>query len=438
MSTAKVFLSHNSSDKPLVEKVADALCRLGIIPWLDINMMSPGISLTLQLKEAIHNQTAIALFLSKKAASSKWVQEELSEAIRLEDEGKNKDWIIPIYLSDPLDVVSTFPLLADRWLTPNRDRVDRLGIAIDSLPTTIKNSPDLTADHIACEVSKHVLPLLNFKGNNNINIVIDQRGTGSRTGNYELPPNLERENNPTLVFRPDTELKTPYETLIGQDWIRFRKAIEKSISLVMGAVNQNKKITLLGQGQLGLAFLLGRCFDRTHRVTMYCRHPSEQTLFTNEGQDFRGPIEGGNPDCETTQENKPHDKLLPAKIKPGEIVKTIALYIGKEIYLPDVKEHIESLADKLPMVFVSTRDFNHNDDVMTLVQDTVALLQRFNRQNGTKALRLYCDLPFNVIPILSANLVHVMDNVEFMEYRRDLKGKNPVPQDMYTSLPMID
>ncbi|MCX6581899.1 MAG: toll/interleukin-1 receptor domain-containing protein [Candidatus Aminicenantes bacterium] len=83
MGTAKVFLSHNSSDKPLVEKVADALSRLGIIPWLDINMMSPGISLTLQLKEAIHNQTAIALFLSKKAASSKWVQEELTEAIRL-------------------------------------------------------------------------------------------------------------------------------------------------------------------------------------------------------------------------------------------------------------------------------------------------------------------------------------------------------------------
>ncbi len=438
MSIAKVFLSHNSSDKPLVEKVADALCRQGIIPWLDINMMSPGVSLTQQLKEAIRNQTAIVLFLSKKAAASKWVQEELTEATRLEDEGKNKDWIIPIYLSEPLDVVSTFPLLADRWLTPNRDRVDRLGIALDSLPLSIKNSSDLTALHIANEVSKRVLPLLNFKGNNNINIVIDQRGTGSRTGNYELPPNLERENNPTLVFRPDMGSKTPFETLTGQEWIRFRRAIENSISLVMGAVNQNKKITLLGHGQLGLAFLLGRCFDRTHRVTMYCRHPSEQTLFTNEGQDFRSPIEGGNPGCETTQENKPQEKHLPAKIKPGEIVKTIALYIGKEIYLPDVNEHNESFADKLPIVFLSTKDFKHSDEVMRLVQDTVALLQRFNRQNGTKAIRLYCGLPFNVITILSANLVHVVGNVEFMEYRRDLQGKNPKPQDSYTPLPMDD
>jgi hypothetical protein len=49
----------------------------------------------------------------------------------------------------------------------------------------------------------------------------------------------------------------------------------------------------------------------------------------------------------------------------------------------------------------------------------VALLARLKREHGTKQVRLFLDLPFGVTPLLAANLLHAMDKVALMEYRRD-------------------
>jgi hypothetical protein len=49
-------------------------------------------------------------------------------------------------------------------------------------------------------------------------------------------------------------------------------------------------------------------------------------------------------------------------------------------------------------------------------------------------VHLYCGLPFHVIPLLAANLLHVIDNVIFMEFRRDLQDTSAADEDMYVAL----
>ena len=435
MNVANIFLSHSSCDKELVEKVANELCHRGIIPWLSFNNLTHGVSLSEKLKEAISDQSAIVLFLSKDATNSAWVREELLEALRLEDNAKkNKDWIIPIYLSDPLEVVSLIPELAERWLTPDKKRVDRLGIPIQS-GSILENCNQTPVERIANYIAKSLYCLLQFKEKKEINIVIDQRGSGPRYGSYSLLENIDNVNSSTLVFRPDMGNRTYDETLCGEEWLNWTRIIRESLDDALGGMIENKKIRIMGTGQLGLAYFLGNYFNRTCRAALFCRN-RDNTEFTNEGQRFNGPLSGGNENCETTRESSPQDKSLPPKIKPGKKIKNIALYIGRKKYLLDVQNHIKSSADKLPLVFIETKDFNCSDQAMKLVKDTAALLSRLKQQNRVEKIRFYCGLPFNVIPLLSANLVYVADNVEFMEFRRDSINENGSAQDKYIHLPM--
>lgn len=433
---ATMFLVHSSVDKPLVKMVANALCRHGIIPWFDESDLIVGSGLFESLQKAISELVSIALFLSEQALASRWVRDEFQEALKLEDESYNKDWILPVYLNDPLELVSSHQLLAERWLSTDKKRVDRLGIYI---PSSEGGTPESIAESIADKLSQSVYNLLDIKAMDGLNIAIDQRGRGSRTGQYELPQNIAAKlDYPTLVFRPDTGIRSFSETLIGEQWVAFCQSLEKSLSEALGNLITEKKIRILGDGQLGLAFFLGQYFDRTTSVSLYCYNIRHGTVFTNEGQEWRGPLSGGNPNCEIfAKKEDENNTLLPPKISPGEKHHTIALYIGKRNYLHAVIDHLETAQRHLPLVFIQTEFFNNSEEVMALVRDVVALLQRLREQNGTTTIRLYCNLPFNVVPLLSANLTyHVMNTIEFMEFRGDLQAQGRSPQDMYVHLPM--
>jgi translation elongation factor EF-Ts len=132
MIYASTFLSHSSDDKLLVEKVAHELGRRGVIAWLDKNELQSGESLSLALHEAVQRQATVTVFLSEAAIKSRWVEDELAAALQKHDALHESASIIPIYLGDPVSLVSSHPLLRTRWLHPDGNRVDRLGINIQS------------------------------------------------------------------------------------------------------------------------------------------------------------------------------------------------------------------------------------------------------------------------------------------------------------------
>lgn len=99
-SGIKLFLSHNSADKPFVRRVADDLESQGLNVWLDERKMKAGDSITDGIAEGMSSYDAFLIFLSQRSVNAPWVKEELRIALnkRIRTLGKLK--IIPILLED--------------------------------------------------------------------------------------------------------------------------------------------------------------------------------------------------------------------------------------------------------------------------------------------------------------------------------------------------
>ena len=91
-----VFLSHNSADKPLVERLARKLRDVGLSPFLDKWHLIPGEAWQEALEEALDQSQTCAVFLGPEGIRA-WHNEELRAA--LEERAANRDFrVIPVLL----------------------------------------------------------------------------------------------------------------------------------------------------------------------------------------------------------------------------------------------------------------------------------------------------------------------------------------------------
>lgn len=75
-----VFISHNSDDKELVEKIEQSLYRNNIRPYIFEYDPKPGESLTNKIEEAISNSDAFVVLVTNQGQFSKWVNAEIGYA----------------------------------------------------------------------------------------------------------------------------------------------------------------------------------------------------------------------------------------------------------------------------------------------------------------------------------------------------------------------
>jgi WD40 repeat protein/class 3 adenylate cyclase len=75
-----VFLSHNSRDKPTVERVARALKKAGLEPWLDAWYLTPGGDWQRELADGLRQSNSCAVFVGE-ADLGDWEQQELRLAL---------------------------------------------------------------------------------------------------------------------------------------------------------------------------------------------------------------------------------------------------------------------------------------------------------------------------------------------------------------------
>lgn len=425
MIIASAFLSHSSSDKPLVEAVARELGRRGILAWLDKNDLQAGMSLSAGLREAVRKQITLILFLSQASVASPWVNDEVAAALELDKETENKDKIIPVYLGDPLQLVSSHPLLKTRWLHHDGDRVDKLGIYGDP-----RKDRELLAKEIAEKAAERVYKILRIEKQQDVIIYIDQRGTGRRSGiPAAIPPNLAALDAPALLFRPDLNERTPGETLSGQMWNDIRITMKWALSRALDGVRWHtpKNIRLLGASQLGVPFLIGHYFNRNTSANLFCTNTVDSTVFNNSQQERTCPLTGGNAHCESS-----HPAINP--IQSTTKLDSIALLLLSMVYVEAVNQYLAVQDNPPPLVWVKNDKFTNNQQVLQYIADIVALLTRFKSENGIRTVQLFCGLPFNVVSLLAANLLHVIENVVFMEYRRDLQGSNAGPGEIYVPI----
>lgn len=413
MQYASAFLSHSSEDKLLVENVARELSRRGVCSWLDKNALIAGASLSEEFRRVIPQQTTLVVFLSPDALLSDWVTTELSIALaEWENTLEGSARIIPVYLGDPLRLVQNHSLLSQRWL--REGQVDKFGIS--------------SADpkEIAEKIAKRIYVALNIRSASEVLIYLDQRGADSRHGVLTADDlgDLHNSTAPILVIRPDLKDRSDHETLAGDEWDNLRHVIRWTLSTALGTPKwvEPKAIRIVGYSQLALPYILGAYFNRNTSADLFCTDVSRKQTFDNKGQRRDAPLEGGNAYCET-------EMNIP---ETASELETLALILAQNPKV--VQQAKKSASDKhAPYVWVKNENFHDNDQVQRYISDIVALLSRLSSSYCVRTVNLYCGLPFHVIPLLAANLLNVIDNVVFMEYRKDLQGKQTL-EEMYVPL----
>ena len=426
MIYASTFLSHSSVDKELVEAVAHALGRRGVLGWLDINELKPGASLRDGLQEAIERQVTTTVFLSMKAVQSDWVQDELAIAFDTHDAAGVGGNIIPVFLGDPMTLLAAHPRLNSRWLHADGKRV--AVSYVDAQGAT--DRPELAAT-VATRLANRIYQALELKKRREVILYVDQRGEGRRHSEPDdVPPRIQALGAPALVFRPDLNDRQQYEIQYGDDlqaWLSdMRSALGDALGNLRGP--EPKQIHILGNAQLGIPFWLGQYFNRSTSTHLF-GYNRDGSVFNNASSSRHTPVEGGNADCTSA-----HERIQP--LQPGDRSDSVALILTACRYVQPALDYLDAQSDTAPRVWVEHGHFpiQGNDQVLSYIADIVALLTQLNRDHGVSHVKLFCGLPFNIVPLLAANLLHVVHKMTFMEYRRDLQGQAVSAGAMYVPL----
>ena len=104
MPVYDVFLSHNSTDKPVVESLTERLIDAGLKPWLDKWNLTPGEPWQEELEDALDACQTVAVFLGPLGISP-WENEEMRSALEVRVHNKTRR-VIPVLLPgapDPQD-----------------------------------------------------------------------------------------------------------------------------------------------------------------------------------------------------------------------------------------------------------------------------------------------------------------------------------------------
>lgn len=94
---ASIFLSHSSSDKPFVNKLAADIRRNGFFVWVDEAEIKVGDSLIGKIEEGIENCDYLGVVVSDNSVKSEWVTREVRVALNQEIYGKRVK-VLPILL----------------------------------------------------------------------------------------------------------------------------------------------------------------------------------------------------------------------------------------------------------------------------------------------------------------------------------------------------
>ncbi len=94
----KVFLSHLSTDKDLVQKISNELKKWGMDLWDDTYEIYPGDNWAQVTSEALEESQAMIVLLTPESLDSKWIRWAIEFALR---NVAYKQRLIPVLVGDP-------------------------------------------------------------------------------------------------------------------------------------------------------------------------------------------------------------------------------------------------------------------------------------------------------------------------------------------------
>lgn len=136
----RVFLSHKSTDKPIVSRYASALRICGFQPWIDEDEMSAGAHLDVALVNGMKESCAAVFFITPNFTDERFLRQEIEYAINEERERPGYFVIIPLLIGGATQ--SHVPTLLSRFVTKAAaDDLNGLLEIIKALP--IKPGPPI-------------------------------------------------------------------------------------------------------------------------------------------------------------------------------------------------------------------------------------------------------------------------------------------------------
>jgi hypothetical protein len=127
-----IFLSHNSRDKPAVERIATKLKQAGLEPWLDKWCLTPGGKWQEELAAGLRASSACGFFIGPNGVGD-WASEELNGAL----DRAAKDRVFRLFLvllpavPEPFDATSLPPFLSTRtWIDLRKGIEDSRGFQL--------------------------------------------------------------------------------------------------------------------------------------------------------------------------------------------------------------------------------------------------------------------------------------------------------------------
>jgi TIR domain len=98
----QVFLSYASSDRKIIQDLAERLRQDGFSPWLDIERLLPGQEWAAQIEEAIRTTNVVIICISQRSITkSGFVQKEIKFALDVaEEQPDGAIFIVPLRIDD--------------------------------------------------------------------------------------------------------------------------------------------------------------------------------------------------------------------------------------------------------------------------------------------------------------------------------------------------
>lgn len=96
----RIFLSHKSADKPMVERYHRTLSTLGYSPWLDQPDMHAGQVLHRAIQEGLRSSCGAVFFVTEHFRDERWLRHEIDLAIQQNVERGERFRIITLCFGD--------------------------------------------------------------------------------------------------------------------------------------------------------------------------------------------------------------------------------------------------------------------------------------------------------------------------------------------------
>lgn len=403
MRLASLSLCYARENRDFAQ-LADAIGRRGVVPFLSEQEEDPA--------DPAEPETALtAVVLSDEAVRSGWVERWTRSTLNQNPNLK----VIPITFNDPRDLILGQRELKKRWMNAY-DEVEVEYIDLSARPAGT-DMVTFAADRLA----RRVYERIGARDAQELGICLDQRGHGGRrSGRPVIPGPIARLDAPVLVFRPDRRQRTPQEVIRADEWDTLAQTVRRSLGEALGPRGGGPtQVHLFGDAQLGWPYLMGRIFDRASGRVLHAHNQVPAVTFRRDWE--RDDLPQGDPSQARWAGGAP------------QRASRIALLLGKGKYLDTTQAFLKKKGGRgapLPLAHLSHELRIEQRAVDQLIADAVAFLEACGKDHGTREAFLFCDLPFAVMPLLSGQLVNVLDgHITYFEYRKDLQDVRPRPGD---------